>query len=349
MTRRWKHRPDGSNWGEFGDNDQIGRINLLTPEKVMQAAREIKTGKTFCLSLPLDYPGGNKMNVNRYPPILRPSLRHGEVNMNYVYANHDANSHDVLSDDLAILHLQYSTQWDGLCHVGALFDANGDGKLVPMYYNGYGAEEYVIGPERSEDCGVGGHIVPHSTCGAKALGIENMAASGVQGRGVMIDLRRHFGDARTVVGYDKLMQVMEEDGIVVEPGDMICLHTGLSDLILEMRRDPDPDLIANSCAVLNGGDVALQNWITRSDISVIASDNYAVEDYPATLPNPCCSMLPLHNLCLFKLGIHLGELWHMTPLAQWLHENNRYRFMLTAPPLRLPGAVGSPVTPVATV
>ena len=45
----------------------------------------------------------------------------------------------------------------------------------------------------------------------------------------------------------------------------------------------------------------------------------------------------------------LGELWHLTRLADWLRANNRSRFLLTAPPLRLPGAVGSPVTPVATV
>jgi hypothetical protein len=36
-------------------------------------------------------------------------------------------------------------------------------------------------------------------------------------------------------------------------------------------------------------------------------------------------------------------------LAAWLRENRRSRFLLTAPPLRLPGAAGSPVTPVATV
>lgn len=59
--------------------------------------------------------------------------------------------------------------------------------------------------------------------------------------------------------------------------------------------------------------------------------------------------LPLHELCLFKLGIHLGELWYLHDLAAWLRNAGRSRFLLTAPPLRLPGAVGSPVTPVATV
>jgi kynurenine formamidase len=47
--------------------------------------------------------------------------------------------------------------------------------------------------------------------------------------------------------------------------------------------------------------------------------------------------------------VHLGELWYFTELAQWLAAHDRWRFQLTAPPLRLPGAVGSPATPVAVV
>ncbi|MEC7655641.1 MAG: cyclase family protein, partial [Pseudomonadota bacterium] len=53
--------------------------------------------------------------------------------------------------------------------------------------------------------------------------------------------------------------------------------------------------------------------------------------------------------CLFKLGIHLGEMWYFTEIAEWLAANNRYRFFLTDPPLFLPGAVGSPANPVGTV
>ncbi len=57
----------------------------------------------------------------------------------------------------------------------------------------------------------------------------------------------------------------------------------------------------------------------------------------------------MHEHCLFKLGVNLGEIWYLGPLAGWLRAHNRYRFLLTAPPLRLPGAVGSPTTPIATV
>ncbi len=52
---------------------------------------------------------------------------------------------------------------------------------------------------------------------------------------------------------------------------------------------------------------------------------------------------------VFLIGVHLGELWYFAELAEWSRNNARSRFLLTAPPLRLTGAVGSPVTPVATV
>ena len=35
VTKRWTQRPPGSTWGDWGDDDELGRINLLTPEKVL--------------------------------------------------------------------------------------------------------------------------------------------------------------------------------------------------------------------------------------------------------------------------------------------------------------------------
>ena len=45
MAKRWKHRPDGSNWGEFGDDDQRGRMNYLTAERRLRALEEVQTGE----------------------------------------------------------------------------------------------------------------------------------------------------------------------------------------------------------------------------------------------------------------------------------------------------------------
>jgi hypothetical protein len=349
MARRWIHRPEGSNWGEFGEDDQRGRLNLITPEKVRQGVAEVRTGQTFCLSLPLDYPGGNLLNERRHPPVLRPTLRKGRPNMNYGLFRDNPAHTDVISDDLAILHLQYSTQWDSLAHVGQRFDADGDGLPESVYYNGYRADEWVLAPEDASDAGVSLGTSMRTTSGARALGVENMAAHGVQGRAVLIDLHAHFGNARTWVTYDKLMRVMEADRVAVESGDMVCLHTGFAQVVLDMRREPDPRVLEHSCAVVDGRDEKLLRWITQIGLSALIADNYAVEGHPASSHVGCCATLPLHEHCLFKLGVPLGELWHLTPLARHLRAEGRSRFLLTAPPLRLPGAVGSPVTPIATV
>ena len=68
--QRWKRRPEGANWGDFGPDDQLGRLNLLTPERVRRAAAEIREGRSFCLSLPLDLPGGQVVNPRRFQPRL---------------------------------------------------------------------------------------------------------------------------------------------------------------------------------------------------------------------------------------------------------------------------------------
>ena len=143
---RWTRRPDGSTWGDFGPDDEKGRLNLLTPEKVLQGIAEVKTGRTFCLSLPLDYPGGAVLSPSRVPPVLRPTMRGDKPNMNYPLRCDDPTATDIVCDDQVILTLQYSTQWDSLAHVGQMFDADGDGRAEDVFYNGYRAGRDIVGP-----------------------------------------------------------------------------------------------------------------------------------------------------------------------------------------------------------
>jgi len=137
MTTRWKNRPTGSNWGDFGPDDQLGRLNLLTPEKVRQGVAEVRDGRAFCLSLPLDYPGGNVLNPRRHPPRLASTRRGGRANYLYAVGEENPEHTDVICDDTVLLTLQYSTQFDALCHVGSMFDADGDGEPEPVFYNGW--------------------------------------------------------------------------------------------------------------------------------------------------------------------------------------------------------------------
>jgi len=347
-TKRWTRRPEGSTWGDFGPDDELGRLNLVTPAKVLQGIAEVKLGKTFCLSLPLDYPGGNVINPRRLPPDLRPTLRDGKPNMTYPLRCDDPTALDVICDDQVVLTLQYSTQWDSLSHVGQMFDADGDGKAEDVFYNGFRAGIDIIGPVTYD--AVGNQTPSNQKSGARHLGVENMAKACVQGRAVMIDLEAHYGRSGKVVGHAELMDVLAKDKVIVEPGDFVCIRTGFAQLLLEMNKQPDPKVLFSTTSALDGRDPKLLQWITDSGVVALLADNYAVEAMPA---RPCaddfCATLPLHAHCLFKLGVYLGEMWYLTELADWLRANNRNRFLLTAPPLRLPGAVGSPATPVATV
>ena len=350
MSQRWRQRPPASNWGEFGADDQRGRMNLVTREKVLQGVAEVKEGISFCLSLPLDYPGGNVLNARRHPPRLAATIRDGKSagrqNFCFPLAEDHPDVTDVVSDDVALLTLQYSTQWDSLAHVGSRFDADGDGKREIVFYNGFRAGDDVVPATAKE----GEDWAKYEGTQAKALGIQNLAEHGAQGRGVLIDLHQHFGREHRAVSCGELIEVMEKDGVVVEKGDMVCLYTGFADVLLEMRKNPDAKLLHRTCTGLDGRDERLLRWISESGLACLIADNYAVEIIPASLTKPRPhALMPLHEHCLFKNGIHLGEMWYLTELARWLRSRKRSRFLLTAPPLRLPGAVGSPATPIATV
>lgn len=344
-ARRWSRRPEGSNWGDFGPDDQLGTLNSITPENVRDGIAEVTEGMTFCLSLPLDRPGGTAVNKYRSEPILRPVRREAdEVFYNFPVAG----DRGVVSDDLAILHLQYSTQWDALSHYGALFDVFGDGDPVRVYYNGYRAGTDVWSSTDPADAGMPTGRLESSTAASHALGIENIATKGMQTRGVLVDLRRHLGSSRTRVRYSDLAEILRIDDQRIGAGDIVLFHTGYAQRVLEMDGRPDAAELDRTGAVLDGTDPELREWIRETGIAAIAADNYAVERPPHDA-DPGGPVLPLHDLCLFRLGMPLGEMWHLTPLSDWLAEHRRSGFLLTAPPLRLPGAAGSPLTPIATV
>lgn len=341
MTKRWVKRPDGATWGDWGEDDELGRVNLLTADTVKTAVAEVQEGLTFCLSLPLDLPGGNSVNPKRFPPkfgvVNHPPGSDG-VYYNMAWKDYQDGNMDVSSDEFTTIWNQYSTQWDSFAHVGALFDADGDGEAERVYYNGFRPDEEILGPEHPDGMG------------ARALSVAGMAKACMQGRGVLLDMVPHVGLERAVVGYDQLMRMLDADRIEIEEGDFFLFHTGWDDMILEMNGQPDAEKLHNAGAVLDGFDDKLLQWISDSGVVALISDNMAVEDSKGYGESQGgCSRLPIHRHCLFRLGVHLGELWHLSELASALRERGRSRFLLTAPPLYLRGAVGSPSTPIATI
>ncbi|HMN29411.1 MAG TPA: cyclase family protein [Caldilineaceae bacterium] len=107
-----------SNWGRWGENDERGTLNLLTPEIVRRAAGLVKTGKVYSLPMPREAEGPQwptrhktwRVTTFRSPPGERGS-----------------------ADDVVTMHSHSGTHMDALCHVWY------DNQL----YNGYNATEHV--------------------------------------------------------------------------------------------------------------------------------------------------------------------------------------------------------------
>lgn len=331
--RRWLTRPEGSNWGDFGDDDQVGRMNLITPERRRRALAEAREGRAFLLGLPLDHPKG-QIFPGRRAPILEPTEgSDGRTMYDWTSAS---GAIDVVNDDRVMLDLQYSSQWDGLSHYGTCFDADGDGVAEHVFYNGYRSDADFVQPAEG--------VAPR----AIALGIENLSRTCVQGRGVLVDIRNAGRGPHNLVNQAALAGAMEAQGARVEEGDIVCIYTGYADLLLRDGAEVDRAALA-ACPGLDGSDAALLDWVDRSGLAAICADNPMVEKLEGVERCAGAPMLPLHRQCLVNLGVHLGELWWFAELAAWLASNRRAHFLLTAPPLNLPGAVGSPATPVATV
>lgn len=98
-----------SNWGRWGSNDEKGTLNFVTPATVLAAAKCIRTGRCFELSIPLSSDGPNTGQGNRVNPIHL---------MNILPPDFETADGIAISDDYVIMPLQSGTQWDGLAHVG---------------------------------------------------------------------------------------------------------------------------------------------------------------------------------------------------------------------------------------
>jgi hypothetical protein len=143
---------------------------------------------------------------------------------------------------------------------------------------------------------------------AHALGVENLAVSCVQGHGNLVNFQPICGESFALIGYDKLMRAFDAQKVVIEKGDFLCFYSGMDRMLLRYGGNPDPEVLQQACAALNGRDEKLLRWITDSGIVAICSDNLAVEAHPSEPSSEeRYADLPLHEHCLFKLGVHLAE------------------------------------------
>jgi kynurenine formamidase len=306
-----EHRPL-SNWGRWGPSDEIGTANLITPETIVRAAGLVRRGVVISCAALLDdrgpvYPG-------RLPPKHLMTLSGADYECGQRGVGTDPEGGIKFADDYLFAPLQCSTQWDALSHAW----------YGEELYNGFSQREI------------------RTSSGARRLGIEKLHRHFV-GRGILLDLVRALGaGGRLEPGYaitaDDLDRGLALAGLAVEKADILLIRTGHLPWFYTLK---DKSEFWKAAPGL--GHSTLE-WLHDRDVAAIALDNITAEVQPAEKPG---AVLPLHAILIRDLGMTVGEMFHLEELADDCARAGGYEFLFVGQPLRITGAVGSPINPLA--
>lgn len=297
------------NWGRWGDDDQLGTLNYITPQKIVDASGLVKQGKVLSLAIPFDDNGPQTGSFGRFNPIHFMLQDGGDVSI----GAQDHLPNIQYTDDAVTMPLQCATQWDALAHI--LYR----GKM----YNGYEAH----------------HV---NSTGAKKNGMEN-AKDKIVSRGVLLDIPRYKGkqwlDPGEAVYPEDLDGAAALGKVSVGTGDIVLVRTGQ---IGQVRADGSWGEYSGGSAPGLGVDCA--QWICEHEIAGYATDTWGTEVIPNETPD---IFQPLHMILIVHAGVLVGEIFDLEGLAEDCASDGVYEFLFVAPPLPITGAVGSPINPQA--
>jgi kynurenine formamidase len=229
-----------SNRGRWGADDEIGTINLITPEATRRGAACVKRGVSFSLALPLHHDG---VQTGRIPNRVNPI--HTMIGINTPFTGD--RDKVCLSDDMVVMGLQAATHWDGLAH------ASYENRL----YNGFPAATVT------------------AEAGATKCGIHKLKP--IVTRGILLDVARAKGVKRLDAGYPitpaDLDAALAQAGLSVEPGDVLLVRTGQMEHLQTGDKDayrlPSPGLTVGTAP-----------WFRERDVAAVATDTMPFEVYP---------------------------------------------------------------------
>ncbi|MFC7363527.1 cyclase family protein [Nocardioides astragali] len=301
-----------SNWGRWGDDDVLGTMNFLTDTKRRDAAGLVRTGRSYSLSQSFDMDGPQKGWRRRTNPVHTMLDTGVDAAAGVQGFPHGIGG----ADDVIAMPLQCSTQWDGLGHI---FDHG-------RAWNGRPAEQVV------------------TSLGDRVTGIETVADL-VAGRGVLLDVGRALGeDGELPDGFaiteEHLEATIAAQGptTAVGRGDIVLVRTGQ---LTRARREGWGDYAGGPAP---GMSFTTAEWLQATEIAAIATDTWGFEVRPNEFDH---AFQPLHQIAIPHIGLFIGEMWDLDALADACAADGHYDFFLTASPLRITGAVGAPVNPVA--
>lgn len=300
-----------SGWHVFGEDDQVGRVNLLTAERVLAAARLVQSGEVFSLNAAI--------SAVDPPMFRRDPARHTVI---------DEGTGRDFDDQLDHFNPQASSQWDALAHVGFLPD---------VFYNGATAEDIRQGRRNTIEHWARRGIVGRGVL----LDVDELFG----GAGAGFDP----GASRAITP-DELEQARLRAGFEWRPGDVMLLHTGYFEWYLQQDRATRERIAAadteiNSIGLDRGPEMLAYLW--DSGIAAIGTDNPGVEYGPFDLTDAAWPNGFLHHCLIGQLGMALGELWWLADLARSCREDGRYEVLFTSAPSNVVGGISSAANALA--
>jgi kynurenine formamidase len=282
-----------SNAGRWGPDDELGTLNLITPDKRRQAAALVREGVSVSMASDL-------------------SLVHSPRTDSLVFyeGSADPAAPVAVADTITLRVHGWSTHIDALGHI---------------YNAGVGYNDR----RRAE---------VFSSHGLLANAITAMR-DGVFTRGVLLDVAAALDQPWLpfdhVITAAELETAEAAQGMTVDSGDALFVHTGLSTRL--GAGDPgDADRRA-------GLGIDAVRWLRSRDVALFGGD--CVDILPGTDPT---LPLPLHQLGIGAMGLALLDWPRLDELVKACATYSRHEFLMTVAPLRIVGATGSPVNPIAT-
>ncbi|HVA36416.1 MAG TPA: cyclase family protein [Candidatus Dormibacteraeota bacterium] len=160
-------------------------------------------------------------------------------------------------------------------------------------------------------------------------------------RGVLLDVPRALGmetlEAAHATTAEELEATARAQGVEVRAGDAVLIRSGWP-----ARHWNDAEAFIGWKSGVPGPDASAGRWLAEREIRVAGADTIAFE---WLAPGAGHSRLPAHITLIVEHGIHILEVLDLEQLAR----DRVYEFLFVCSPLKLVGATGSPVRPLAVV
>ena len=285
--------PALSNWGRWGPEDQLGTLNYITPAMRLSAARLIRSGHVIPLAREMPVAGAEGVRKQTY-----------EMNRYVDPQPGESGSMDTIGMNY---HGFSITHIDALCH---FFTPEGKQGM----YNGFSIDA----------------VTPH---GAEKLGVEVMGATGIVGRGVLLDIAALKGrslEAGTAIFPADLDAAERRQQVQLGEGDILFVRSGSQRSGLQRG---------------TGLHASCLPWLHQRRVALLGSDSD--NDVHPAAPGFARWSEPVHMVALPYFGMPLLDNAELDALGARCAQENRWAFFVSIAPWRFKGATSSPVNPLA--